>query len=1058
MLLLGCVAGAAACSEQHSTARPAPKSARVCPAKLAGKPPMPQVSAAQNTLAYWLRRYSPRELDETILGPEDVARYDAAIGRRPGHEVYSQRDLSVPVDPLLLASDVRERLTQMQPLLAKHELVDATGQPLSQPQLSAFAEPMPPLHTSLRVVLAPAAMRCGPFDGSLYKLPIEPAYDKNACGTLQAQEVVELLGANQGGLQLARSRYSLGFLAADAKLSPAVPEDLIDALVHGPRLYASQDTPVSTRVAAALTLPKHATLPLLPSGQALLATASGFLRVAAPATLAATKRPLTRRAVLTAAFLFADSPYGLGGARAGRDCSGLLVDIFDTFDLALPRYSGWQAEAGSYAVNLSGATETEKLRRLDLTARTGVVLLHLPGHIMLYLGRSEAGVPMALHALGDYAQPCDGGGESVVSVQRTVVSTLDVGRGSSRTAFLERLDRLVVFARQPPPELSAYLLPRPQPSAAPPALAAQCKDDAETRIFITPALPLQGKPLRVIVTSSVSHPEALLQLYDASGAAVPIDETRLGGGGPPVTLVARLAKPLAGRYTAVLGYADTVLACRRVLLHETPLAEPKARPTDPIWEPRWRWERDTENLWSAFVEQLFMGPADDEQTWTNLQSLLRDPSRNLLHDHLGLGEDDRLVIEPDCADLPYALRAYFAWKLKLPYAFRRCSRGRTHQPPTCGELSSTFAERGELDAVAAFDRFVNRDVRSGVHSATGRTHPNDSATDLYPVALTRSSLAPGTIYADPYGHVMMISRWFAQESIPGSHYGVLMAAEAQPDGTIGRRRFWQGSFLFDPSTESVGAGFKHFRPLSYDRQKREISALDNDALRENREFPRFSLEQYTGQKEDFYERMDALINPTPLDPNERMRSLVDALEEAVRRRVLAVDNGETFMRAHPRTVVEMPRGARIFETEGAWEDYATPSRDMRLLIAIDTVLALPERIEHKPERFALPAGAESARVAAQVRQALAKELASRAFTYTRSDGTHQPLTLMDVTSRAEALEIAYNPNECVEIRWGAPEGSSERARCTRHAPPDQTARELAYRRWFHSRMRPARDE
>ena len=57
---------------------------------------------------------------------------------------------------------------------------------------------------------------------------------------------------------------------------------------------------------------------------------------------------------------------------------------------------------------------------------------------------------------------------------------------------------------------------------------------------------------------------------------------------------------------------------------------------------------------------------------------------------------------------------------------------------------------------------MNRSVRSGVHSATGRTHPEDPETDLYPVALERNALPPGTVYADPYGHVLILTKWFAQ--------------------------------------------------------------------------------------------------------------------------------------------------------------------------------------------------------------------------------------------------------------------------------------------------------
>ena len=66
------------------------------------------------------------------------------------------------------------------------------------------------------------------------------------------------------------------------------------------------------------------------------------------------------------------------------------------------------------------------------------------------------------------------------------------------------------------------------------------------------------------------------------------------------------------------------------------------------------------------------------------------------------------------------------------------------------------------------------------------------------------------------------------------------------------------------------------------------------------------------------------------------------------------------------------------------------------------------------------------------------------------------LTLAEVLSRGEALEMAYNPNECVESRWGAPAGSAELATCRAHAPAEQRARMETYRAWFHERRRPPR--
>ncbi len=47
-------------------------------------------------------------------------------------------------------------------------------------------------------------------------------------------------------------------------------------------------------------------------------------------------------------------------------------------------------------------------------------------------------------------------------------------------------------------------------------------------------------------------------------------------------------------------------------------------------------------------------------------------------------------------------------------------------------------------------------VADAVHSGSGRTAGNDDSTDYYPVPLSQATLRPGTIYADPYGHVLMI--------------------------------------------------------------------------------------------------------------------------------------------------------------------------------------------------------------------------------------------------------------------------------------------------------------
>ena len=85
---------------------------------------------------------------------------------------------------------------------------------------------------------------------------------------------------------------------------------------------------------------------------------------------------------------------------------------------------------------------------------------------------------------------------------------------------------------------------------------------------------------------------------------------------------------------------------------------------------------------------------------------------------------------------------------------------------------------------------------------------------------------------------------------------------------------------------------------------------------------------------------------------------------------------------------------------------------------------------------------------------LASELVTRKFPYTRTDGSQWTLALKDVMNRMTDLEMAYNPNDCVELRWGASQGSDEASTCKRHAPAAQRAKMTDYRAWFRERHWP----
>jgi len=95
-------------------------------------------------------------------------------------------------------------------------------------------------------------------------------------------------------------------------------------------------------------------------------------------------------------------------------------------------------------------------------------------------------------------------------------------------------------------------------------------------------------------------------------------------------------------------------------------------------------------------------------------------------------------------------------------------------------------------------------------------------------------------------------------------------------------------------------------------------------------------------------------------------------------------------------------------------------------------------------------------VNAELEQLQARRIGERAITYTRSDGSPWRLTVAEILARKEAFEMAYNPNDCVELRWGAGEGTPEYETCHRHAPGEQRKRMEEYRIWFHETRRPLR--
>lgn len=586
--------------------------------------------------------------------------------------------------------------------------------------------------------------------------------------------------------------------------------------------------------------------------------------------------------------------------------------------------------------------------------------------------------------------------------------------------------------------LLALLLAVPEGALA----AAGCGDGDAVHVWTAPLLARVGEKLEIVAVATDGE-LSTLTVTDPAGRRLQLPAAK--GGGPPWSLRATVAAAVRGTYHIEAQRAGRAVACGKVQVGGGSGQRGSGE-----------WDQATQALFAAWVEHLFDAPPEEPLSFPSLEPVLRDPSRNFLHDYLSKGEDQRVAAEPDCADLAYFLRAYFAWKLGLPVSYRACSRGSATAPPRCdqAEIDRTFT--GTMASADAFRR-VSRRIMDRVTSGGGRTALPDEATDFYPVPLERSALWPGTVYADPYGHTLIIVKWVPQTR---DRDGLLLAVDAQPDNSVARKRFWEGTFLF-AHTPSAGPGFKAYRAPVAGRVKGSRTPLPNAALVASSGLPPYATEQAQLEPADFYARMQQLINPRGLDPEAAYEATLAALMEQLETRVQSVDNGEKYMRAHPGTVVSMPKGPAIFETVGPWEDYATPSRDMRLLIALKVLEDLPARIRNHPELYALEQlfglkRENATTAAARIEQLHARRSRERFVTYTRSDGTPWKLSLADIYARRPGLEVAYNPNDCVERRWGAAPGTADFGSCRRRAPADQQKRMEEYRPWFHESRRPPR--
>ena len=467
----------------------------------------------------------------------------------------------------------------------------------------------------------------------------------------------------------------------------------------------------------------------------------------------------------------------------------------------------------------------------------------------------------------------------------------------------------------------------------------------------------------------------------------------------------------------------------------------------PLSDKPWLW-RILRTQWTDADEKGFedfvrrIGESDCK----TMQECLTSPTSNPRF-HATNPADMRFFA--DCADLPYLLRAYYAWKNGLPFSFASGMRSLGSPGDIRYNNGNRVSTRKDLIFAGVDARRAIPDITTLVTTAQFRTAPEAAGQllpDQYPVGVTRDSIKPGTIIYDAYGHIAVV--------YDVTHEGRVLFMDSHPDNSLTRGLYGRA---FHRQAPSVGGGFKRWRPLKLVNATRQsdgsyvgghIELAPDSQLRDWSDEQYFGTEtprpkdwreaRFTinGREKDYYHFVRLRLAPSGFryDPIEETRVMVRNLCRDIHYRREAIDFA---LKAglHRRTPpARLPYN--IYGTDGPWEIYSTPSRDARLKTGFkelrDEIARFIDQVAKGSDEV-IYTGSDLKR---DLRNVYEAETAACSITYTRSNGAPTTLTFRDIAARL--FDLSFDPYQCVERRWGAT-SAGELATC-----PDKGARMAWY--------------
>lgn len=394
-----------------------------------------------------------------------------------------------------------------------------------------------------------------------------------------------------------------------------------------------------------------------------------------------------------------------------------------------------------------------------------------------------------------------------------------------------------------------------------------------------------------------------------------------------------------------------------------------------------------------------------------------------------------LRIYADCADLPYTLRAYFAWMNNLPFAYPIMV---VKADPKDDKQDIRYSRGNKIYKIKLVKTGENINkvlvnLANYISSAMYRVSPlsdiekNSAFTDFYSPVLSRNSLKPGTVVYDPNGHILVV--------YDVSDDGRIQMIDAHPDNSLTRQTYGDKFVRDNPKK---GSGFKSWRPIkliNYTVDSNGNLIGGKLEVTPNSNINDFNLEQYYGHTEQgklnwkkaefiingetfpYYEYVRRVMAKGQLKyhPVEELREMLKALCEDLRDRAHSVEaslKSGIQNRPHPTKLPE-----NIYGTIGDWESYSTPSRDARFKAALREAKVNTQQMVEKYRSGDSSIEYEGKDLAFDLRSTYEIETNSCEINYSNSSGKMVALNLDQVFRRIFAL--SFDPYHCAELRWGA---------------------------------------